>query len=482
MATYSGSGFVANLGYRADSALTVIKNLETNQWIDDRTAAVLIECTVFEPSSSLFSVLKYLYERYPTGGVTTSTTVETITVYLPQGSKRYRSFYQICQVLLMVLLVGLAFVETARAFRGIRAYCTRFWRWMDIILISFASSGVAIMFIKERYARKYVEKVRVNPFDNWSADQLVSWSELEDYMLSFVIFLITVKFLRLIRFNRHISQMWMTLKTSCAPLMSLATVFVVFILAFASFGSLAFGSTINSYSSVLQSFRSLLQLMIGGKMSFYQLKWAASGALGPIFLFAYLLISFALLVNAFIVILNESYMGSREQGTALLDGVGDFEIAAFLWSGAKTSLSSLQNFLRSNFYQNKCKYEVNAKGGATGKHTHCVPKLASMDSLLEIEEKNSHLKAADNLMSEVQNQLFKIFPASETLFDETFNRDRESERFVSDLSMTESHAGKHSLCKRSSFSEDDLCYGADSPLLDFDFENSSLAVVTESPL
>ena len=67
-ASYDGGGYIADLGYKAETALGVIDDLESNDWIDDRAFAVFIEFTVYEPSSTLFSAAKYLYERYPTGG------------------------------------------------------------------------------------------------------------------------------------------------------------------------------------------------------------------------------------------------------------------------------------------------------------------------------------------------------------------------------------------------------------------------------
>ncbi|KAJ7379879.1 hypothetical protein OS493_012636 [Desmophyllum pertusum] len=67
--TYDGGGFVADLGYNIKSALKVLNTLQEHNWIDEFSVAVFIEFTIFNPSSSLFSVAKCLYERSPTGGV-----------------------------------------------------------------------------------------------------------------------------------------------------------------------------------------------------------------------------------------------------------------------------------------------------------------------------------------------------------------------------------------------------------------------------
>ncbi|KAL9952071.1 hypothetical protein ACROYT_G039275 [Oculina patagonica] len=61
-----GGGYVADLGYNKESALEVINDLRDNNWVDTRTAAVFIEFTLFDPSTSLFCSVRHVFERLPT--------------------------------------------------------------------------------------------------------------------------------------------------------------------------------------------------------------------------------------------------------------------------------------------------------------------------------------------------------------------------------------------------------------------------------
>lgn len=416
MTAYGGGGYLANLGYNSDSALHIIKNLEENQWIDDKTAAVLIECTLFEPSTSFYSFMRYLYERYPTGGVITSSTLKTVTVYLPQGSGSYRSFYQACQVLLMLVILGVTIVEIAKAFRGGRTYFKRFWSWIDIVLIFVAASATGIMFYKEKCTRDYVRNVRANPFDNWSPDQIMFWSEVEDYLLSVVMFVVTIKSLRLIRFNPHIYQMRTTLRDSLTPLSSFSVLFFIVTMAFASFGWLFFGSRVLNYSTFPQSFRTLLQLVIGGKSSYYQLKFASGSLLGLLFLFVYLITAMAILVNTFIAILNESYTTSREESSKDADDIDYAELVQYLFSCVKSSIRlcySFCEFMRNSFCRrrHRRKYEVNGHHKAhSAKFETYAPRLATMDSLDEIVY--PRFSEAEELLSKLQSRLRRLSDAT----------------------------------------------------------------------
>ena len=435
MATYSGGGYVATLGYNSKSALNVIRSLEQDNWIDDKTVAVMVECTVFEPSTSLFSVLKYLYERYPTGGVITSSRVKTVTAYLPQGSNSYRSLYQVSQVLLTLVILAFATMEIVKVFRGARAYFTRFWSWVEITLISFASSAIAIMLYKEKYTREYVRNVRANPFDNWSTDHILLWSEIEDYLLACAMFIITLKTLRLIRFNRHIYQMRMTLKDSFTQLYSFSVVFLVIVFAFASFGYLAFGSSVIEYSSLIRAVSSLLQMLIGGKSSYYQLKVASESFLGPLFLFAYLLAALAILLNIFLAILNHSYTTSREDTASNDEDIDYAELFQYLWSCAKSLRDSIfvgkarRNYFVKGPYRKALDSERNS------------PRLASMDSLREVHFPRVSLEHADEMISEVLANLSRLFDNSVQGSTHT-DQDLETSHSVSEVEF-------HSSCGSS---------------------------------
>lgn len=424
MATYGGGGYVANLGYNSESALAVINSLEENRWIDDKTAAVFIEFTVFDPSTSLFGVAKYVYERLLTGGVLTSSNVKAITVYLPHSSNSFRLFYLLSQALLMLIIVGFAIMEMVKAFRGGHSYFRQFWSWADMLLLFVSAAGIGIMFYKEKFMRDYVTNVRENPYDNWSTDHIVLWSEIEDYLLSVVMFLATIKSLRLIRFNHHIYQMRFTLRSSLTPICSFMAIFLVVVVSFASFGLLSFGSSIDNYSSLPLAVGSLLQMLIGGRFSYYQLKFAADGFLGPLFLFLYLMTSMAVVLNTFVAILNESYSTSRIEKSKDIDDIDSVELAQYLMSCIKSWIGFCRSFYEFLKESVKCRRVFTPQKPVNEYHSvpssktsHLAPRLASLESLNEIEEGLSKLSLVDDLLSNVQARLRRI--SEQTLLEES---------------------------------------------------------------
>lgn len=325
-AIYDGGGYVADLGYNAESALGVIHDLENNSWIDDRTYAVFIEFTVYEPSSTLFSAGKYLYERYPTGGTKTTGAIETLMIYYPTDPS-YRSLYLACQLLLIFLIFGLFVMEVVKLyFQGCR-YFANFWNLVDIFQTSSAMAAMVSYFFKAKYTSDFVRHVRKNPFDTSSSDYIVQWYDLEIWLLSLVVFLVTIKMLRLLKFNDHICHLTYTVKSAVRHLVSYSLVFTATLVAYTQLGTLLFGSNVSSYSSMTQSLRMLLERLLGNNMYTKELK-AVNDIMGQLFTLAYSFSIGMILINMFLSILNSSYSEIRlmKQGR-----FPDAELAHFAW-------------------------------------------------------------------------------------------------------------------------------------------------------
>lgn len=322
--SYGGGGFVADLGYNARSALNVLGDLERNNWINDLTAAVFVEFTVHQPATALFSVAKYLFERLPTGGYNTGAKVTTLTLYA-SPDPTFKSFYQLCQLLLMLIILFFFFAEIGKLYRQKCAYFTQFWNWVELFQIFGTIAAIVMFFFKEMYTSMFVERVQANPFETSSTDYIVLWSDLEIFLLAFVIFIVTMKFLRLIRFNRHICQMIATIQKSIDHLVSFFFVFVGIILAYTQLGVLVFGANVPAYSSFFQAMRAVCQMILGGATHFHELR-DTSRFVGPLFVFCYMLSMSMIMLNMFLAILNDSYEEVKDiEGDSFADAeLGEF--------------------------------------------------------------------------------------------------------------------------------------------------------------
>ena len=399
--TYDGGGFVADLGYNIKDAANVLNKLQENNWIDELSVAVFVEFTVFNPSSSLFSVTRCLYERFPTGGTAFSRSVKTLTLY-KSTKVNFQKFYEVCQLLFMVIILFFVINEISKIYRQRKKYFTGFWNWVELLQIVMAVCAITMFFMKAKYTSSFVKRVRNNPFKTSSADYIVLWSSVETYVLSFLIFIVTMKFLRLIRFNRHVCQMMGTLARSINPLVSFLIVFVAAVLAYTQLAFLLFGSTLDPYSSFFNSMRAVMQMLLGGEMFFYKLK-AIEGLLGPLFVFLYMFTMTFILLNMFIAILNESYFEVVEcPGKDFTNAdLGEF-IIIYMNRNLKLLGKRFVWLLKKPFRRNKVSSRLKNKGWTkkgskkaseikklisvevdTGRSIKTVCPIASMESLEE---------------------------------------------------------------------------------------------------
>lgn len=307
---YDGGGYVADLGYNSLAALNVIASLESKNWLDRRTTILVVEFTVFEPSSSLFSHAKFLLEMTPpTGKPVLSTKLETLSLYESQ-SESFRWFFVVVQILLLVLIFFYLMAEIIKIMRLKCRYFKSFWNWMDFIQLLSAITATVLFFFKANFVSSFIKNVQANPYETTSIDYVLLWCDLELYIISIVIFVVTIKFLRLLRFNRHICQMTASMKHSFGCIATYTFVFLIDMLAFGFLGILVFGPVVREYSNLVESLRSLFQNFLGGNPVFDELE-RVNGIIGPLFVIVYMISMTFILVNMFVAILNDAYESVR---------------------------------------------------------------------------------------------------------------------------------------------------------------------------
>ena len=450
-ALYDGGGYVADLGYNAKSALGVIHDLENNSWIDDRTFAVFIEFTVYEPSSTLFSAGKYLYERYPTGGTKTTGTIETLMIYYPINPS-YRSFYLTCQLLFIFLIFGLFVMEIVKLyFQGCR-YFTHFWNLVDILQISSAMASIVSYFFKAKYTSDFVRRVRKNPFDTSSSDYIVQWCDLETWLLSFVAFLVTIKMLRLLKFNDHICQLTYTVKSAIRHLVSYSLVFTATLVAYTQLGTLLFGSNVSSYSNMTQSLRMLLERLLGNNMYTKELK-AVNDIMGQLFTLAYSFSIGMILINMFLSILYSSYSEIRriKQGH-----FPDVELAHFAW---RYFIEKLQTFWRDTrtSFKRRNKAEKSHLKRKNAKY-FSVPRVNASEDSDELFRTTYELKSIEECRC-LSAEEIQFEEATIEEFDDIYLADELSS--LRDVRKTLFQIGTSFFLTKSQWSSESLSYSDD---------------------
>ena len=301
---YDGGGYVANLGYTNNTARPIISNLRKFGWIDRQTRAILLQFSIYNANTGYLSIATYYFEILPTGYGNPFSTIDTLVLTSTQTG--FYQFYLICQLLFIIMVFLFVLKEIYKIYRMRCAYFRDVWNWVEILQILFSFLVVVFYVIKSKKVLNSAIKVKENPFVSVSFGEAISWTHAENAVSAIAVFIVTVKLLRMIRFNPHISMLMSSFRVSRRLLFSYSIIFTIIFLSYAQFGLLAFGSDIQRYSTFQRMLYSEFLMCLGGKMDLAELK-RANRVLGPLFGFSFNMLMAFIFVNFFVAILNDSY-------------------------------------------------------------------------------------------------------------------------------------------------------------------------------
>lgn len=134
---------------------------------------------------------------------------------------------------------------------------------------------------------------------------IAMWAEMYCFLLAFVVFLATVKFINMLKFNCRMSQLADTISACAKDMKFFVITFFIYFFAFAQFAYLLFGSQLPAYSSFTATIQSLFQFVVG-QFDFNSYK-AAQPFLGPVFFFLYVFVVCIGLQAMFLTIICEAF-------------------------------------------------------------------------------------------------------------------------------------------------------------------------------
>ncbi|CAD5111203.1 DgyrCDS535, partial [Dimorphilus gyrociliatus] len=100
---YGKSDYGQRLGKNLTESIEKLDRLQKEKWIDDRTSAVALQFTLIHAPTSLFSTVKLITERPPTGKA--SCFVQISTTYLYKYISYWDNFVLACELILILVIV-----------------------------------------------------------------------------------------------------------------------------------------------------------------------------------------------------------------------------------------------------------------------------------------------------------------------------------------------------------------------------------------
>ena len=385
VAMYSGSGYAANLGYDTTTAYTVIADLHSNGWIDIQARAVFVEFTVYNANTNLFGIVTMFFEFLPSSGTTTKVEFQGSRFYLHLTGGQ-----TLAHVLVIFFMLYFLFREGKLVYKQRLEYFKGFWNWIETILV-IAEFSLIILFLARLYeVDRNLLLLRENPNDFVGFQYAGQADAFMTFAIGVLVFFYTIRFLRILRFNKNFLVIGKTLSRISAPILSFCIPFIFGFFAFALFAYSIFSSELEDYSSFMRTMVTQFSMTLGDFD--FEAMFMVNPLLATIYFFAFIGLNVMVLMNMFIAIINDSYAEIQEE-TAEIEN--EFEIVDYvtgiLTSGLPTKLKRGKvSPARSNKKQKKTK--------KIEKHSKSKRYFVLDDNALEVDRREARFDSLLNTM------------------------------------------------------------------------------------
>ena len=332
--TYPGSGYARSLGKTLAEANKTVAYLKRNLWIDNMTRAVFVEFSTYNNNANFYCIVTLVLEINPDGGGLPYWSV--ITTRLDRYTNEFSFFLAACEISFLLLTLYYMWIELTALHREGMAYFQDFSNFVELITFGLTWTAFGILMLRLGVVKWTKKKYRENG-DKFTSFQYAASSDLAyGYTLSAVIFIASLKVLKLFRFNKNMLMLIKTLQYASKDLRYYFVFFGVPFVAYIQWAMLTFGSQIADHSTFVRSSMSALSLLIRAKQ--YRALEEANRVIGPIFFLSFALSLGIVLMKMFLSIVVEAFRVVRK---AMRNRKNEYEILDFYYEKIMSFLPCL---------------------------------------------------------------------------------------------------------------------------------------------
>ena len=151
---YNGGGYVYEFRGRLSDIRNNLSVLHQFKWIDERTRAIIIQLSLYNPNVQLFTSVTLLTEFLSTGGIHSQSRFEPMDFYLSLTSVSQL----VCTIIYMIVIIYFMFLQIQSLFRLKFKYFLEFWSLIELGIIICSWTGIGI------YIWRYHEYSRIGSF------------------------------------------------------------------------------------------------------------------------------------------------------------------------------------------------------------------------------------------------------------------------------------------------------------------------------
>ncbi|XP_060116940.1 polycystin-1 [Heteronotia binoei] len=303
---YDSGGYTQELGATLEETKSRLDFLQRNNWISNKTQAVFVELTQYNPGLALSVVVTFRLEFPVVGQVLPAVTIGCIPFLPLHGGV---TLQLLMMVILMIVVVYCVVSESLSIQKAGRAYFGQAGSYSQWALILLATCTAGVYVSQATLAQRQWAAYLRNQQGFTSFYQVASLNTTFRCLAALLLFLLTVKASQQLRFIRQWSTFGRTLQRSAKELFATGLAFTIITLAYAQLGFLLFSSRSESFCT----FSSSLRLLFVALRSSINLRFCLPEPVGFAHLFcaSYVALELWVVVRLFAAVLLHHYRETR---------------------------------------------------------------------------------------------------------------------------------------------------------------------------
>ncbi|XP_034655814.1 polycystic kidney disease 2-like 1 protein [Drosophila subobscura] len=285
-------GYIVTLRHTRKDSMKVLTYLYENNWLDNLTAAVFFDFTLYNTDADYFSVCSILMENLPYGIIRSSVDVNTV------------SMTKTPETLGTAVIVPLWF-EPKRL--------RTFWVKVDLLILMLSIAVISMMSMKANIVgnlMKILEVASTHDFIDFRVPaRLNDWKNI---FMGFLVCLITLRLWKVMQFASIFQIFTMTLSLASNALLSTGFVICIFMMGFGIATVCINGNNNENFRSLINALASIMCFSFGFTSHVDPSDLFSGGEIVGILIYAIMSFTVAiLLTNVFVSILSNFFTAAK---------------------------------------------------------------------------------------------------------------------------------------------------------------------------
>ncbi|XP_067649227.1 polycystin-1-like protein 1 isoform X2 [Haliotis asinina] len=239
--TYDPTGSTIRLSRNRSDACKQLLEMEESSWLDVQTRAVIVELTLFNVPTNLFSSITLLLEFPPTGGADPYPIIMATRVFCYISA--WDNCVLACELVFVVLTLLKIQCELCEIVRNQAKYFNNLWNYLEFTFGLLSLTYVVCYVFRFVLVADIVEDLRNTFYEEFvNVSFLALWDEILRALVGLLLFFVIVKFVPLLRYITVCGKYCNIYKRARKEIILFMALFAFILCAFTSLGVVLFGS------------------------------------------------------------------------------------------------------------------------------------------------------------------------------------------------------------------------------------------------